>query len=113
MDTLTPRDVFLAAELSADAAGRFLERYGPRDGETADQHLQQLADDLPSRLALGDLAPTLLDILSTTPDPDAALVGFCRYVGARTPRAGFIRELAADPRLLDILMQILGHLAVS
>ena len=108
MDTLTPRDVFLAAELSADAAGRFLERYGPRDGETADQHLQQLADDLPSRLALGDLAPTLLDVLSTTPDPDAALVGFCRYVGARTPRAGFIRELAADPRLLDILMQILG-----
>ena len=108
MDALTPRDVFLAAELSADDAARFLERYGPRDGEAADQNLQQLADDLPSRLALGDLAPTLLDILSTTPDPDAALVGFCRYVGARTPRAGFVRELAADPRLLDILMQILG-----
>ena len=108
MDTLKPRDVFLAKELSADAAARFLERYGPRDGEAADQHLQQLADDLPSRLALGDLAPTLLDILSTTPDPDAALVGFCRYVGARTPKAAFVRELAADPRLLDILMQILG-----
>ena len=105
---MTPRDVFLAKELSADAAARFLERYGPRDGEAADQHLQQLADDLPSRLALGDLAPTLLDILSTTPDPDAALVGFCRYVGARTPKAAFVRELAADPRLLDILMQILG-----
>ena len=105
---MTPRDVFLAKELSADAAARFLERYGPRDGEAADQHLQRLADDLPSRLALGDLAPTLLDILSTTPDPDAALVGFCRYVGARTPKAAFVRELAADPRLLDILMQILG-----
>ena len=105
---MTPRDIFLAKELSADAAARFLEHYGPRDGEAADQHLQQLADDLPSRLALGDLAPTLLDILSTTPDPDAALVGFCRYVGARTPKAAFVRELAADPRLLDILMQILG-----
>ena len=108
MDALTPRDIFLAAELSPDDAARFLERYGPRDGEAADQNLQQLADDLPSRLALGDLAPTLLDILSTTPDPDAALVGFCRYVGARTPKAAFVRELAADPRLLDILMQILG-----
>ena len=108
MDTLTPRDVFLAKELPADAAARFLERYGARDGEAADQHLQELADDLPSRLALGELAPTLFDILSTTPDPDAALVGFCRYVGARTPKAGFVHELAADPRLLDILMQILG-----
>ncbi len=108
MAPLTPRDVFLAADLPADAAARFLERYGPRDGEAADRHLQQLAGDLPSRLALGELAPTLLDILSTTPDPDAALVGFCRYVGARTPRAGFVRQLAADPRLLDILMQILG-----
>ena len=104
----TPRDIFLAAELPAETAARFLERYGPRDGEAADGHLQQLADDLPSRLALGELAPTLLDILSTTPDPDAALVGFCRYTGAHTPKAGFIRELAADPRLLDILMQILG-----
>ena len=108
MDTLGPRDIFLAAKLSADAAARFLERYGPRDGEAADRHLQQLADELPSRLALGDLAPTLFDILSTTPDPDAALVGFCRYAGTRTPRAAFIRELAAGPRLLDILMQILG-----
>ena len=105
---ITPRDLFLAAELPAETAARFLERYGPRDGEAADGHLQQLADDLPSRLALGELAPTLLDILSTTPDPDAALVGFCRYAGAHTPKAGFIRELAADPRLLDILMQILG-----
>ena len=108
MDSLTPRDVFLAKELSADDAARFLERFGPRDGAAADQNLQQLADELPSRLALGELAPTLFDILSTTPDPDAALVGFCRYVGARTPRAAFVRELAADPRLLDILMQIAG-----
>ena len=108
MDTVTPRDVFLAKELSAEAAARFVERYGPRDGAAADQHLQQLADELPSRLALAELAPTLFDILSTTPDPDAALVGFCRYVSARTPRAGFIRELTADPRLLDILMQIVG-----
>ncbi len=108
MDALKPSDIFLAPELSTDAAARFLEQYGPRAGEAADQLLQQLADDLPSRHALGELAPTLFDILSTTPDPDAALVGFCRYVGARTPKAGFVRELAADPHLLDILMQIVG-----
>ena len=108
MDTLTPRDIFLARELTPDDAARLVERYGPRDGAAADQNLQQLADDLQSRLALGELAPTFCDILATTPDPDAAVVGFCRYVGARTPKASFVRELAADPRLLDILMQILG-----
>ena len=108
METLTPRDIFLGQELAAETAARFLERFGPRDGEAADKNLQQLADELPSRLALGELAPTLFDILSTTPDPDAALVGFCRYVGTRTPRAAFVRELTADPRLLDILMQIVG-----
>ncbi|CAI8015417.1 Bifunctional glutamine synthetase adenylyltransferase/adenylyl-removing enzyme [Geodia barretti] len=70
--------------------------------------MQQLADDLPSRLALGDLVPTLLDVLSTTPDPDAALVGFCRYVAARTPQGRVRSRVQADPRLLDILLQILG-----
>ena len=104
----TPRDIFLAAELPADTAARFLEGYGLRDGEAADQHLQQLADDLSSRLALGSLADTLLDVLSTTPDPDAAIVGFCRYASERAPKASFIREVDADPRLLDILLQILG-----
>ena len=62
----------------------------------------------PGRLALGDLAETLFDAVSTTPDPDAALVGFCRYVAARTPKGAFIGTLSADPNLLGILTQIFG-----
>ena len=108
MDSVTPRDIFLAAELATDDAARFLEARGLRDGAAADRHLQELADDLSSRLALGDLAELLLDTLSTTPDPDAALVGFCRYVTARTPKAAFLSTVHADPRALDILAQILG-----
>ena len=105
---VTPRDIFLAAELSEDAAAAFLEGYGLRDGALADRHLQELAADLPSRLALGDLADKLFDAVSTTPDPDAALLGFCRYVSARTPTGAFIGTLSADPHLLDILTQIFG-----
>ena len=108
MDPVTPRDIFLAAELSTDEAARFLEGRGLRDGAAADRHLQELADDLSSRLALGNLADLLLDTISTTPDPDAALVGFCRYVTARTPKAAFLSTVHADPRALDILAQILG-----
>jgi len=40
------------------------------------------------------------------PDPDAALLGFCRYVATRTPKAGFIGNLHADPRMLEILTQM-------
>ncbi|MCE2542048.1 MAG: hypothetical protein J4F30_01205, partial [Acidobacteria bacterium] len=107
-NAVTPRDIFLSAHLSKEAAAGFLERCGLRDGAAADEHLQQLAEDLTPRLALGNLAGLLFDTLSTTPDPDAAVVGFCRYVATRTPQAGFIGNLHADPRMLEILTQILG-----
>ena len=105
---VTPQDIFLSRDLTEDAAAAFLEQYGLRDGAAADQQLQQLADDLPSRQALGALADMLLDVVASAPDPDAALLGFCRYVATRTPRAGFVGNLHADPRMLEILAQILG-----
>ena len=105
---LTPRDIFLAPHLATADAAAFLERYHLREGAAADAHLQQLAEDLPTRLALANLAGMLLDSLATTPDPDAALLGFCRYAAERTPRAAFIGNLQADPRMLDILTQLLG-----
>ena len=105
---VTPQDVFLSPDLTEEEASAFLARYGLRDGAAADQQLQQLADDLSSRRALGALADMLFDAVATAPDPDAALVGFCRYVATHTPKAGFIGDLHADPRVLEILTQILG-----
>ena len=105
---VTPQDIFLSRDLTEEEAAAFLAQYGLRDGAAADRQLQQLADDLPSRQALGALAGTLLDGVASAPDPDAALLGFCRYVATRTPRAGFIGNLHADPRMLEILAQILG-----
>ncbi len=107
-NAVAPKDIFLGADLSPEAAARFLEGCGVRDGAAADQQLQQLADDLTSRVALGNLAPLLFDEIATTPDPDAAVVGFCRYVATRTPKASFIGTLQEDPHVLDILAQILG-----
>ena len=95
---LTPRDIFLSPDLTSSDAASFLEGYGLRDSAAADQYLQQLADDLTTRVALGNLAGMLLDMVATTPDPDAALVGFCRYVATRTPKGPFIGNLYADPR---------------
>ncbi len=107
-NAVTPRDIFLGPDLTPEAAARFIEGFGVRDGAAADRHLQELADDLTIRLALGDLAQLLFDEIATTPDPDAAVVGFCRYVATRTPKAAFIGTLQVDPLVLDILTQILG-----
>ena len=84
---ITPRDLFLARDLSDSEAKGYLAERGFRQPAEADTHLQQLADDLSTRLALGELADVLLDTLLDAPDPDAALVGFCRYVATRIPRA--------------------------
>ena len=105
---LRPRDIFLAPSLSTAEAAGFLEGYHLRDGAAADAHLQQLAEDLSTRLALSNLAEMLFDALSTTPDPDAALLGFCRYAAERRPHAAFIGNLQADPRMLEVLTQLLG-----
>ena len=107
-EVVSARDIFLAAHIAPERAVEFLESCGLRDGAAADTLLQQLAADLPSRLALGELAPTLFDAFATTPDPDAALVGFCRFASEHTPKVSFIQNLRADPRVLDVLTQILG-----
>ena len=106
--TTTARDLFLARELSNAQAQVYLSERGFRDPVSADEHLQQLADDLPTRLALGELAELLIETLVDAPDPDAALVGFCRYVATRIPKGSFLGYLHDDPRALQILTRLLG-----
>ena len=105
---VTPRDLFLARDLSEQAAQDYLAARGFRDPVAADTHLQQLAEDLPTRLALGGLAPSLLSSLTEAADPDAALVGWCRYVATRVPKSSLIRYLHEDPRALQVLTTLLG-----
>ena len=105
---VTPRDLFLARDLSEQAAQDYLAARGFRDPVAADTHLQQLAEDLPTRLALGGLAQSLLISLTETADPDAALVGWCRYVATRVPKSSLIRYLHEDPRALHVLTTLFG-----
>ena len=103
-----PRDLLLARDLEEARARQYLARRGFRDPAGADERLQQLADDLHTRLALGELADLLLETLLEAPDPDAALAGFCRYAARRVPRSSFIGYLQDDPRALQILTRLLG-----
>ncbi len=54
------------------------------------------------------LPTPLLDALRRAPDPDAALIGFSRYVATRYPKAMFLRYLIDDPRALGLLIEVLG-----
>ncbi len=105
---VTARDLFLSADLTEDDARTYLASRGFRDPVAADQQLQALATDLPTRHALGAVAKTLLDALSASADPDGALVGFTRYLATRTPTRSFLGCLVDDPRAAQILTQLLG-----
>ena len=105
---IAARDLFLARDLTEAEARQYLAARGFRDPAAADEQLQQLADDLPTRLALGELAGLLIETLTEAPDPDAAVVGFCRYVANRFPKSSFIGYLQDDPRTLQILTRLLG-----
>ena len=102
------RELYLSADLSDDDAREYLRSRGFRDAVTADEHLQALATDLPTRHALGAIAETLLDALSASADPDGALVGFTRYLATRTPTRSFLAYLGDDPRALQVLARLLG-----
>ncbi len=104
----TPRDLFLSRDLTEAEAHGYLAARGFRDPATADELLQQLADDLPTRLALGELADLLIETLTEAADPDAAVAGFCRYVANRFPKSSFIGYLQDDPRTLQILTALQG-----
>ena len=105
---MKPRDLFLSRDLTEAEAHGYLAAHGFRDPAAADELLQQLADDLPTRLALGELAGLLIETLTEAADPDAAVAGFCRYVANRFPKSSFIGYLLDDPRTLQILTALLG-----
>ncbi|MBI3049374.1 MAG: hypothetical protein HYY76_13800 [Acidobacteria bacterium] len=105
---ISPRDLFLSPDLTKEQARQYLAHFGFHDPAGADAHLQELANDLPTREALAELAEPLLAALERAPDPDAALVGFFRYVISRIPRTEFLHYLADDPRALRLLVEVMG-----
>jgi glutamate-ammonia-ligase adenylyltransferase len=105
---ISPSDLFLSPNLTEEQARGFLQTFGFRDPAAADRHLQAMADEPAAREVLAQLADPLLDALRRAPDPDAALVGFSRYLATRYPRAMFLRYLMDDPRALGLLIEVLG-----
>lgn len=105
---VSARDLFLSKDITDDAARAYLAERGFQNLKEADEHLQALAEDLPTRLALGAVAEVLVDALAGSADPDGALVGFTRYLATRTPQSAFLGYLKDDPKAAQILAVIFG-----
>lgn len=106
--SISPSDLFLSPDLTEERARQYIQTFGFRDPVGADEHLQALADDLPAREVMGKLAEPLFAALQRTPDPDAALVGFSRYVVERAPKTAFLRYLSEDVNALGLLVEVMG-----
>ena len=103
-----PADLFLSSDLSEDQAQAYLRALGFRDPAAADRALQAMAEELPVRLALGDVAGTLVDSLQRVADPDAAIAGLGAYLATRMSKVTFLNHLRDDPKATDVLLQIFG-----
>jgi glutamate-ammonia-ligase adenylyltransferase len=104
----TPSDLFLSPDLTEEQARAYLKSLGFRDAVATDEHLQQMADDLVVREALGRLAPDLLPAVLETPDPDSAVAAIAQYLGSRSGRGMFLDYLREDPRALHVLTYVMG-----
>lgn len=104
----TPSDLFLSPDLTEEQARAYLQSLGFRDPQSADEHLQKMADDLVAREALGRLAPDLLPAILESPNPDNAVAAIAQYVASRSGRAMFLDYLREDPRALHVLTYVMG-----
>lgn len=106
----TPGRLFLSSDPVHDETRGFLVGLGFRDPDAAIGHLRSLPVGLVPPEAVGILATRLVGALRQAPDPDAALVGFSRYVSACTPdeRASLLRPAPEEPDALPLLVEILG-----
>ena len=105
---MKPADLFLSSDLTEEQAQDYLQSIGFRDPAAADRELQALAEDLPVRLALGEVADALVDSLQRVADPNAAVTGLAAYLATRTSKVTFLNHLRDDPKAADVLLQIFG-----
>jgi len=103
-----PSDLFLSPDLSEEDARGYLRALGFRDPEGTDRLLQEMAEDMAMRQALGRIAGDLLPALLESPDPDAAVAGLSHYLAARSGRGMFLDYLAEDPRAMHVMACVFG-----
>ncbi len=106
---LTPKDLILSPDdLSAEVLDQILGIYGFQDIRDVNRRLHNLADAPPYREAFAEIVSHLLSASADSPDPDAALNNFERFVSATFDRLWLYRLLHDAPFLLRVLSTCFG-----
>lgn len=112
-------DLILGARGDPEGLAEVLGRHGVADTEKGVQlvgrlHVETsewLAGSPRTRKFLANLFPRLLDAIANTPDPDAALERIEAITARVGARATLYEALAADERLLHLLVDLAGNSA--
>ena len=106
---LAPKDLILSPDdLPAEAVDQILGIYGFQDVSDVNRRLDNLADVPPYREAFAEIVNHLLSASADSPDPEAALNNFERFVSASFDRLWLYRLLHDAPFLLRILSTCFG-----
>jgi glutamate-ammonia-ligase adenylyltransferase len=81
---------------------------GFKDPPTADRNLQLIADDLSTREMLARLVGSILLVAQKSPDPDAALNYFERFLSAISLKTSFLSFLGDAPEALEMIILLCG-----
>ncbi|MDA1192886.1 MAG: hypothetical protein O3A46_14530, partial [Candidatus Poribacteria bacterium] len=100
--------VLVETALSVDSIAPLLSPYGLRDFAQADDHIRALTITHPARSEFARFLPRILEAVSRSADPDAALRHFRHYANARSDKHSFYGMMKAMPPLLDDLMVTFG-----
>ncbi|RJP14002.1 MAG: bifunctional [glutamate--ammonia ligase]-adenylyl-L-tyrosine phosphorylase/[glutamate--ammonia-ligase] adenylyltransferase [Candidatus Abyssobacteria bacterium SURF_5] len=101
-------EIFFTEKIPFDSVRRVLTGAGIRDPVTADKNLKLLAGHGPGYELFCRILPDVLQELSSAADPDMALNNWERLVEVIRDRESHFNYLAAKPRVLGVLLKILG-----
>ncbi len=106
---LTPKNLVLSPDdFSTETVDQILGLYGFQDVRGVNRRLHNLADTPPYREAFAEIVSHLLSAAADSPDPDAALNNFERFVSVTFDRLWLYRLLHDAPFLLRILSTCFG-----
>jgi len=105
---MRPQELLLAPELTPEEVDQILRPFGFRDPVAADRNLHLMAEDLTRRELLARIIAGLLKAAQLSPDPDAALNNFERFLAAVTHPANFLGFLGDTPEALEALILLFG-----
>jgi glutamate-ammonia-ligase adenylyltransferase len=105
---MKPEDLLLAEELSSKEVCTFLEKYGFKDPISADRNLQLIAEEPDAREMLARIIGAVLDIARQSPDPDAALNNFERFLAVVPHPVNLLGFLWDTPEALEAVVLVCG-----